>query len=112
MNEKKYLVPPVDIYETKDKYILILDMPGTTKENIDINAEGENLVIQAKVLEIDKEWKPVVTEFSMNDYKREFAIGNKVNKEKIEAKYENGVLKVELEKSESAKPRKIEIKAA
>jgi len=110
MSDKRYLIPPVDIYETNDKYIVYLDMPGTTKENIEINLEGDSLTVQAKVFEVDKEWKPVTTEFELRDYKRVFTIGNKINREKIDAKYENGVLKLELEKSEAAKPRKIPIK--
>jgi len=112
MTERKYIIPPVDIYETKDKYILILDMPGTTKEGIDISTEGEILIITGKAFDIDKEWKPVVTEFEMHDYKREFTIGNKVNINSIDAKFDNGILTVELEKSERIKPRKIEVKAA
>jgi len=72
MSEKKYTIPPVDIYETKDKFILSLDMPGTTKEEIDISSNGDILTITGKAFEIDKEWKPVISEFEMHDYKREF----------------------------------------
>jgi len=112
MTDRKFIIPPVDIYETKDKFILNLDMPGTTKEGIDISTDGDILTVTGKAFEIDKEWKPVVTEFEMHDYKRELTIGNKVNADSINAKFDNGILTVELEKSERIKPRKIEVKTA
>jgi len=112
MTERKYTIPPVDIYETKDKFILTLDMPGTTKEGIDVSTEGDILTITGKAFEVDKEWKPIISEFEMNDYKREFTIGNKVNTNSIGASFDNGILTVALEKSERIKPRRIEVKTA
>jgi len=112
MSERKYTIPPVDIFETKDKFILTLDMPGTTKEGIDISTDGDILTITGKAFEVDKEWKSVVSEFELHDYKREFTIGNKVKRDSIDAKFDNGILTVELEKSEMIKPRKIEVKTA
>jgi HSP20 family molecular chaperone IbpA len=111
MAEVKYIVPPVDIYETPDKYLILMDMPGVNKDKIDITVEDDKLTVTAKVFEIDKEWEPISTEFTLSDYKREFNLGRKVNTDKISANYENGILKLELEKSEMAKPRKIEVKA-
>jgi HSP20 family molecular chaperone IbpA len=112
MTEKKYLVPPIDIYETDDKYIILADMPGATKDGIEISVENDTLVITGKVPEPDKNWKLVESEFTMNDYRRDIRIGNKVNREKIDARYENGVLTLELAKSEQAKPRKIKVNVA
>ncbi len=111
MTEKNYIVPPVDIYESDDMYLILMDLPGVNKDTIEVVTEDDVLRVSAKALEVDKEWKPVSIEFNISDYKREFNIGNKVNKEKIKAKYENGILRIELEKSEIAKPRKIEVKA-
>ncbi len=111
MSERTYMTPPVDIFETSDKYILVMDMPGVNKDAIEIDSNADTLSVSGKILEADKDWKPVVTEFSLADYKREFTIGNKVNRENINAKYENGILRIELEKSEMAKPKKIEVKA-
>lgn len=111
MANKSYLIPPVDIFETKDKYLLIMDMPGTTKEGIEIGSEGDILSVIGKVPEVDKEWKSIVSEFDLNDYRREFTIGNKVNRETIQAKYDNGILTIELDKSDMAKPKKINVKS-
>ncbi len=110
MNGSRYHIPAANIFETKDKFILAIDMPGTTKERIEISCDGDELSIFGKVEEINKEWEPLSTEFRLLDYRKEFTIGGKVNKDSIKAKYENGILIIELEKSESIKPRKIEIK--
>ncbi len=112
MTDRNYIIPPVDIYEKDNMYLILMDMPGADKDSIEIIAEGDLLKVSAKTLEVDKEWKPISTEFSFaNYYKREFSIGKRVNRDNIQAKYENGILKIELEKSEIAKPRKIEVKA-
>jgi len=112
MEEKRNLIPPVDIYENEEKFLLVLDMPATDKQNIEIECEADTLTVSAKVHEVEKEWKPVVSEFRLSDYKRTFNIGNRVNRDSINAKYENGILTIELAKSEVAKPRKIEVNVA
>ncbi len=112
MNETRYHIPPADIFETGDKFILALDMPGSSKEGIEINCEGEVLTVTGKVRENIKDWIPVSVEFRVLDFRREFILSRQINKDSINAKYENGILIIELEKTESAKPRKIEIKAA
>lgn len=112
MTDSRYRIPAADIFETKDKFILALDMPGTSKEGIDISCDGDELTILGKVSDFSQDWEPVSTEFRVLDYRRDFTIGGKINKDRIEAKYTNGILTIELEKSESIKPRKIELKAA
>jgi len=112
MSEKKFIIPPADIYESKEKYHIVLDIPGTLKESIEITTEGDLLTVTGKVPEVSKDWKPISNELTLGEYKREFTIGNKVNRETIQAKYENGILKIDLEKSEQIKPRKIEVKIA
>jgi len=111
VSERKIL-PPADIFETKDKFVIVLDMPGANKDSIELSSEDNTLLVTAKTLETDKEWKPVITEFELADYRREFSLGTQVNRDAIEARYENGILTIELEKAEKAKPRKIEVKAA
>ena len=112
MNDKKVIMPPVDVYETPEKYLIVLDMPGAVKDSIEITAEGDTLSVKADTVPVAGNWKPVVTEFETGTYRRVFTIGQKVDREKIAAKYESGVLTLELDKSEAVKPRKIEVKAA
>lgn len=109
MKNTDFIVPRADIYENDDQYIVVLDMPGTTKDGIEVTAEGDTLSISGKVTALEETWKPVSKEFALRDYKRDFAIGNKIDRDAIEAHYENGILRLELKKSEVAKPRKIEV---
>ena len=85
-------------------------MPGADKEKIEVTAENEKLTVKGTAAVVSEEWTPLSSEFALGDYFREFTIGHKIDQEKIDAKYDNGVLTVELGKSELAKPRKIEVK--
>lgn len=111
-NTERKILPPADIYETKDKFIIVLDMPGANKDTIELSSEDNTLMVSSKTLSTEKEWQPVISEFELAEYRREFSLGTHVNQEAIEAKYENGILTIELEKAEKSKPRKIEVKAA
>lgn len=112
MEDKRYLIPAVDIYETDEEYILSLDMPGALKDTITVTADDAILTITAGVAPREEAWKPLKTEFDLSDYRREIHIGNQVDRDRIEAHYENGILTVRLAKSEAAKPRKIDVKVA
>ena len=107
--DTKYIVPRADIYEDSAHFYIRMDMPGTSKDNIDITTDSEKLIITGKLMDIDQGWKPVMKEYELYDYKRSFIIGNKIKRENIQAKYDNGILSLDLEKSDSIKPKKIEV---
>lgn len=111
MAERNYIVPPADVFENDDSYVILLDMPGVKKDSIDINDVDDTLSIIAQTETLDEKWKPLSGDVMVSDYKREFTIGNNVDREKIEAHYENGVLTINIGKSEKIKPRKIEVKS-
>jgi HSP20 family protein len=101
-------VPPVDIYEEDQKYTLKADMPGVTKESLDITLDDRELTITGHVNRDGAE-DPGYAEYAFNDYKRTFIVTEKIDAEGITAALENGVLTVSLPKSEKAKPRNISI---
>jgi HSP20 family protein len=107
----KYItVPPVDIFEDKDGYKLIADMPGVTKENLDISVDNSELTIFGTVSDNQKDAE--YSEFTLGSYKRKFVLNEEIDSTGINASMENGVLTLTLPKRESVKPRKIEIKSA
>lgn len=111
--QKKVYIPVADIYETEDLYSLKLEIPGVPKENLEITIENNELVISAKSSLDDKaEVKYKYSEFSSMDYRRTFRIGNDIDRSKVEAKLENGVLTLLLHKHDTVKPRKIMINQA
>ena len=108
--EERVLVPLTDIYETTDQYTLKLEMPGVTRDKLEITMENDELEIRGEVARYKAENKEMkYSEFSQYDYFRRFTVGNDIDREKINATFEDGVLTLVLQKHESVKPRKIAI---
>ena len=108
---KSTLVPPVDICEDNDGVTLFADLPGVAKDGLNLHIDKDTLEISGKrSLQAEKEVENHYTEMPEKDYYRAFTIGDEIDREKISAQLNNGVLKVLLPKSERAKPKKIDIK--
>ena len=100
--------PDVDIYENDNELILIADLPGVLKDDLDIDLNKNSLTINAHVKQSTK-GTLLYREYEVGDYKRSFNISNVIEQSKIKAELKNGILKIVLPKAETAKPRKIEI---
>ena len=98
-------VPPVNITENKDQYMVSLAVPGMKKDDFKIDVEGNMLTISSEKEESkeEKDKKFTRKEYSYSSFSRSFTLPEEVNKEKIEAKYEEGVLKLMLPRKEEAK---------
>jgi HSP20 family protein len=96
---------PVNIYETSEGYQLEVSVPGINKEDIKVNVEKGLLTISYDKKEETKseEYKTVRREFSHRGFKRSFTVADQVNTEAIQAKYENGILKLFLPKKDQVK---------
>ena len=108
-------VPSVDIFET-DKHDLVLraELPGMTRENIDVTVENGTLVIKG-----EKKFDPEVKEEqyrrierAYGTFHRSFTLPNTVDATKVAAEYKNGVLTITLPFKEEAKPRTINVDVA
>jgi len=108
MEEGRYLVPPVDIFETKEGLTVIVDLPGVAKESLSISVEDSVLTIEATP-EKGQLVDPFFSEFTLRRYFRQFQLGEAVDREKISADLKHGVLTLRLPRAESSKPRKIEV---
>ena len=98
--------PPVNITETASAYLVDLSVPGYEKSDFKINLEANVLTVSSeKKNEETKEenGKTIKTEFSYKAFKRSFTIDDKIDTENISAKYENGILKLELPRKEIIK---------
>ncbi|HVU94184.1 MAG TPA: Hsp20/alpha crystallin family protein [Puia sp.] len=98
-------VPAVNIAEKKEQFDVSLAAPGMKKEDFNIDVEGNVLTISAETKE-EKEQKDeryTRKEFNYSSFSRSFTLPDGVNKDKIDASYENGLLKVTLPKTEDAK---------
>ena len=107
--------PAINIRETEDAYQLEVAAPGLKKEHFNIDIEDNTLVISAEQQDEseDKQDNYHRREFSYSSFRRSFSLPDNVSDEDISAKYENGLLCVELPKQtpeqEEAKKRKIDI---
>jgi len=98
-------VPAVNVVETKDFFMVSLAVPGLKKNDFKIDIEGNMLTISSEKEE-EKEEKDVRftrKEFSYFSFSRSFTLPEEVKREKIEAIYEDGILKLTLPKSEEFK---------
>lgn len=108
---KNTLVPPVDICEDKEGVTLYADIPGVARDGLNLHIDKDTLEISGKrALKSDKDTENNYTEMTENNYYRAFTIGEEIDRDKISAQLNNGVLKVLLPKAERAKPKKIDIK--
>jgi HSP20 family molecular chaperone IbpA len=103
-------VPATDIYETETTLTIVMEMPGTSKEDLDVSVEDDVLYVDGRVrFEKYESLQPVYTEYNIGHYRRSFALSNKVDQRKISAEMKDGVLTLVLPKAEEAKPRRIAI---
>ena len=105
----KWVVPPGNIRETKDSYVVELEMPGVRKEGLEITVEGNELTIVGHKHEPEVKGTVVYRESRPYEYRRVFDMDPSIDADKIEAKMEQGVLVLTLPKTEKVKPRKITV---
>jgi HSP20 family protein len=99
-----------DIFETGSALTVVLEMPGVNKDAVDISIKDDVLTVSGR-LDFSKYegLQPIYTEYNIGNYRRSFALSNKIDQDKISAEIRDGVLTLILPKAEEAKPRRIEI---
>lgn len=101
----------VDIYENDDEILMFADMPGVAKDDIRVNLDNGALTLSG-VRRFDASGTVSREEFGEAEYGRTFSVPQAIDIDRVKAELKEGVLRLHLPKSEAAKPRHIEIKAA
>ena len=115
-SKKEKNLMKTDIRETKDKYIIDIDLPGFDKENINLSLNKGYLEISTKVDKEDnnEEEKYVRKERFYGECSRSFYVGDEITEEDIQAEFKNGILKIEIPKLDETRnneeSKQIEIK--
>ncbi len=106
-------MPPIEMYEKNDKFMVKVELPGMKKEDIEISVVGDMLTIKGerKAEEEVKEDDYYFCERSYGSFQRSVTLPSAVDSKSIEAKFSDGILEVSLPKLQEAKPKKVEIKA-
>ncbi len=108
-DETRYIAPPVDIYETDDALMVVADLPGVDKDEVDVRVEDSVLTIKGKS-DYAQPANLVLGEFNLQGYYRQFQLSDEVDQDKISAESKNGVLTIRLPKAEKSKPRQIKVR--
>jgi HSP20 family protein len=105
------LLPAADIVEDKDSFIVNIELPGLKKEDLKVTVQNNILSINGeKKNEIDHKSKTFHrVERSYGSFYRSFELPISVDPSKVQAEFKDGVLRIELPKSDSAKPKEIAI---
>ena len=103
--DESFGFPPVNVHETADAYHLELAAPGRVKEDLKLTVDNGQLVISFEKKEETRseDYKTIRKEFSFKSFKRSFNLDDRIDANGIQAKYENGVLKLLLPKKEQVK---------
>ena len=111
--ECRCFVPRTDIYEVEDEIILAIDMPGINENAFEITLDKNILNVKGYAqIEDPDEYTLTLAEYETGDYERSFRVSDEIAKDKIEAVYKDGVLRLTLPKAEQAKARKIAVKVS
>ena len=114
VDNSKSFMPAVDIVENDDNIKMIFQVPGIDKKDIKIRIEGDRINVSGhREHKVDEKKDSYIhREISYGEFTRSFTLPDSVNTDKIDAKYENGILTVQLTKKEEVKPKEIEVKVS
>ena len=105
--------PCVDIEEDGKHLRVVAEVPGIDEKDLKVTLEGNMLIISGEKkeekTEKDAAKRYVVSERSFGSFYRSVALPEDIITDSVKAKFKNGILTVEMEKSEQAKPKKIQI---
>jgi len=108
-HDQRWLQPQVNIVETKEAYLLEAEMPGVSKEGLEVQIEGSELTIVGRRSDDFASAELLYRESYNRDFRRAFELDPTIDTQRIAARMDNGVLYLTLPKAERVKPRKIAI---
>lgn len=104
------LRPPVDIHETAEEIVLRADMPGVTRERLEVRVDGNNLLIEGGIgIAPQEAMTALYADIRSTTYRRQFVLSNELDSANVRANLQNGVLTVRLPKRAEHKPRRIPV---
>ena len=106
----RFYVPPADVWETEDALAVAMEVPGVARDAVAVELKDDVLRVEARVDPARYGgMEPVYTEYGVGHWARAFALPDAVDRERIEARLEDGVLTLTLPKAAEARPRRIAV---
>jgi HSP20 family protein len=105
---------PMDAYRSGDEYVVSFDLPGVPVEAIDVDVERNVVTVKAerRPAELGEGVEMQVAERPLGVFSRQLSLGDSLDADRIQARFEDGVLTLQIPVAEQAKPRKIAISGA
>lgn len=106
-----FKVPKMDIFEDQNGITMFGDLPGVTKERLNITIDTDHLIIEGEAsVNVPPNLQILYGEVRTPTYKRVFGLSDELNRDNISAEINNGVLKLHIPKIDAIKPKKIAVK--
>jgi HSP20 family protein len=107
------LRPNGDIFEKEDGITILLDMPGVSKDRLEINTDRNSLVVEGEVeIDVPKDTESLYADIRSTRYRRAFSLsGEQLDTDGVQASMKDGVLRIHIPRREEMRPRRIEVKA-
>ena len=105
------LLPAVDVVEDATGITLIADLPGVPKDRLDVRVEADTLSIEGELdLAMPQGMAATHAEVQVTRYRRTFTLSKELDAEKVDAEFNQGVLRLRIPKSDDAQPKRISVK--
>ena len=102
-------VMPLDAWREGDSFVLEFDLPGVQPETLDIDVERNVVTVRAERPPKNGVWEMLAAERPSGLFSRQLVLGDNLDLDRLEARYDDGVLRLTVPVAERAKPRKIEV---
>ncbi|MCW2852500.1 MAG: Hsp20 family protein [Nocardioides sp.] len=102
-------VMPMDAWREGERFVIEFDLPGVSPDTIDLDVERNVLTVRAERMARNGDWEPLAAERPRGAFSRQLVLGDNLDLERIEASYDDGVLRLTVPVAEKAKPRKIQL---
>ena len=103
--------PVVDMYDDKDEIVVKAEIPGMKKEDINVTTTEDSITIKGEMKKEEevKEDEYYYSERSFGSFSRTLRLPSKIKSNKVDAKFDNGLLEIHMPKAEDAKPKEVKI---
>ena len=105
------VAPRADIFETDTAFVILADMPGVGPDGVEVVADSRTLTVRGSVSRSPTDAELEHREFELADYRRAFTLTEDLDTDRISGTLRDGVLRVEIPKSERVQPKKIPVRA-
>ena len=102
-------VMPMDAWREGDQFIVEFDLPGVSAESLDLDVEHNVLTVRAERPELETDREMLAAERPRGVFSRQLFLGESLDTDRIEARYQDGVLRLSIPVAEAATPRRIEV---